>query len=32
MLIGEDHHGVRLASPEHSETQDAKAFAYVRPT
>jgi sulfate transport system ATP-binding protein len=22
---------VRLASPEHSEAQDAKAFAYVRP-
>jgi len=31
MLIGEDHHGVRLASPEHSEAQNAKAFAYVRP-
>ena len=31
MLIGEDHHGVRLATPEHSEAQDAKAFAYVRP-
>lgn len=31
MLIGADHHAIRLASPEHSETQDAKAFAYVRP-
>ena len=31
MLIGENHHGVRLASPEHSAVQDAKAFAYVRP-
>ncbi len=31
MLIGEDHHGVRLDSPEHIGTQDAKAFAYVRP-
>jgi sulfate transport system ATP-binding protein len=31
MLIGEDHHGVRLDSPEHAQTQDAKAFAYVRP-
>ena len=31
MLIGEDQRGVRLASPEHSETQNAKAFAYVRP-
>jgi len=31
MQIGEDHHGVRLDSPEHSATQDAKAFAYVRP-
>ena len=31
MLIGADHHAVRLASPEHSETQDSKAFAYVRP-
>ena len=31
MLIGEDHHGVRLSSPEHSQAQDAKAFAYVRP-
>jgi sulfate transport system ATP-binding protein len=31
MLIGEDHHGVRLDSPEHSAVQDSKAFAYVRP-
>jgi sulfate transport system ATP-binding protein len=31
MLIGEHHEGVRLASPEHRDTQDAKAFAYVRP-
>jgi sulfate transport system ATP-binding protein len=31
MLIGENHHGVRLDSPEHSGVQDAKAFAYVRP-
>ena len=31
MLIGENHQGVRLASPEHSTAQDAKAFAYVRP-
>ncbi|HQC85046.1 MAG TPA: sulfate ABC transporter ATP-binding protein [Rhodoferax sp.] len=31
MRIGEDHHGVRLSSPEHSGAQDAKAFAYVRP-
>jgi sulfate/thiosulfate transport system ATP-binding protein len=31
MLIGEGQQGVRLASPEHSQAQDAKAFAYVRP-
>lgn len=31
MHIGEDQHGVRLASPEHQDAQDAKAFAYVRP-
>ncbi len=31
MLIGEAQHGVRLATPEHATTQDAKAFAYVRP-
>jgi len=31
MLIGADHHAVRLDSPEHRDVQDAKAFAYVRP-
>ncbi len=31
MLIGEDQQGLRLATPEHSEVQDSKAFAYVRP-
>jgi sulfate transport system ATP-binding protein len=31
MLIGSDENGLRLASPEHHETQDAKAFAYIRP-
>ena len=31
MLIGADQHGVRLATPEHQDAQDAKAFAYVRP-
>ncbi len=31
MLIGEDHHALRLATPEHGDAQDAKAFAYVRP-
>jgi sulfate transport system ATP-binding protein len=31
MLIGTDHHAVRLASPEHVYAQDAKARAYVRP-
>ncbi len=31
MLIGENHGGLRLATPEHSNVQDAKAFAYVRP-
>jgi sulfate transport system ATP-binding protein len=31
MHIGKDNHGLRLASPEHSHAQDAKAFAYVRP-
>lgn len=31
MLIGEDHHGLRLATPEHAQVQDSKAFAYVRP-
>jgi len=31
MLIGADHNGVRLDTPEHSTVQDSKAFAYVRP-
>ncbi|MFM6996056.1 MAG: sulfate/molybdate ABC transporter ATP-binding protein [Limnohabitans sp.] len=31
MLIGIDHHAVRLQTPEHGDAQDAKAFAYVRP-
>ena len=31
MLIGADHHAVRLDSPEHGSAQDAKAYAYVRP-
>ena len=31
MLIGEDKHGLRLATPEHPDAQDANAFAYVRP-
>lgn len=31
MLIGENHDGLRLATPEHGDVQDAKAFAYVRP-
>jgi len=31
MLIGADHHAVRLDTPEHGHAQDAKAFAYVRP-
>jgi sulfate/thiosulfate transport system ATP-binding protein len=31
MHIGEDRHGVSLATPEHQHAQDAKAFAYVRP-
>ena len=31
MHIGEDHHSLRLATPEHHDAQDAKAFAYVRP-
>jgi len=31
VLLGADHHTVRLAAPEHGEAQDAKAFAYVRP-
>jgi sulfate transport system ATP-binding protein len=31
MHIAVDEQSVRLASPEHSQAQDAKAFAYVRP-
>ena len=31
MRIGQDSQGVRLATPEHPDAQDAKAFAYVRP-
>lgn len=31
MLIGVDQQGLRLATPEHQDAQDAKAFAYVRP-
>jgi sulfate transport system ATP-binding protein len=31
MRIGQDQSGVRLATPEHQDAQDAKAFAYVRP-
>jgi sulfate transport system ATP-binding protein len=31
MLIGAGQHGLRLATPEHGDVQDAKAFAYVRP-
>lgn len=31
MLIGADHQGLRLATPEHSQVQNSKAFAYVRP-
>ena len=31
MLIGADHHAVRLQTPEHEQAQDAKALAYVRP-
>jgi sulfate/thiosulfate transport system ATP-binding protein len=31
MLIGADHHAVRLATPEHEDAQDARAMAYVRP-
>jgi sulfate transport system ATP-binding protein len=31
MLIGEDQQGLRLTTPEHSEVQDSKAYAYVRP-
>jgi len=31
MLIGADHHPVRLETPEHVNAHHAKAFAYVRP-
>jgi sulfate transport system ATP-binding protein len=31
MHMGGHHEGIRLASPEHRNTQDTKAFAYVRP-
>ena len=31
VLLGGAQHGITLASPEHHATQDAKAFAYVRP-
>ncbi|MDO8773168.1 MAG: TOBE-like domain-containing protein, partial [Burkholderiaceae bacterium] len=31
MLIGHDQNTLRLATPEHQDVQDAKAFAYVRP-
>jgi sulfate transport system ATP-binding protein len=31
MHMGDHQEGVRLVSPEHRDTQDAKAFAYVRP-
>jgi sulfate transport system ATP-binding protein len=31
MHISVDDQSVRLASPEHSQAHDAKAFAYVRP-
>ncbi len=31
MHIGVEDQTVRVASPEHHDTQDAKAFAYVRP-
>jgi sulfate transport system ATP-binding protein len=31
MLLGDTAQGVRLQSPEHAATQDAKAMAYVRP-
>src|ERR1035437_1898829 len=31
MLIGDNQQGLRLATPEHQDVQDAKAFAYVRP-
>lgn len=31
MHIGDPEQGLRLASPEHADANDAKAFAYVRP-
>jgi sulfate transport system ATP-binding protein len=31
VVIGSDHHSVRIDSPEHQHAQDAKALAYVRP-
>jgi sulfate transport system ATP-binding protein len=31
VLIGSEHQGVRLETPEHADAGDAKAFAYVRP-
>jgi sulfate transport system ATP-binding protein len=31
MLIGEDHQGLRLITPEHNDAKNSKAFAYVRP-
>jgi sulfate transport system ATP-binding protein len=31
VLIGSEHQGVRLETPEHADADDAKAFAYVRP-
>jgi sulfate transport system ATP-binding protein len=29
--IGPEHHGIRLAAPEHAGVQDSSALAYVRP-
>ncbi|MCZ8253915.1 MAG: sulfate ABC transporter ATP-binding protein [Hylemonella sp.] len=31
VLIGSEHQGVRIETPEHADADDAKAFAYVRP-
>jgi sulfate transport system ATP-binding protein len=31
VVIGSEHHSVRIDSPEHQHAQDAKALAYVRP-
>jgi sulfate transport system ATP-binding protein len=31
VLIGSEHQGVRLETPEHADAGDAKALAYVRP-